>query len=82
MFITQITKKGEYNMDKFTSFGSIVLNVSTQVLANNQREALQKIYTLINELNANIHNIDIETIDGTVHRLNVDSFHIEWEDAE
>ena len=69
-------------MYKFTSFGSIVLNVSTQVLANNQREALQKIYTLINELNANIYNIDIETIDGTVHRLNVDNFHIEWEDVE
>lgn len=69
-------------MDKFTSFGTIVLNVSTQVLANNQREALQKIYTLINELNANIRNIDIETIDGTVHRLNVDNFHIEWEDVE
>ena len=69
-------------MDKFTSFGTIVLNVSTQVLANNQREALQKIYTLINELNANIRNIDIETIDGTVHRLNVDNFHIEWKDVE
>lgn len=69
-------------MDKFTSFGTIVLNVSTQVLANNQSEALQKIYTLINELNVNIHNIDIETIDGTVHRLNVDNFHIEWEDVE
>lgn len=69
-------------MDKFTSFGTIILNVSTQVLANNQREALQKIYTLINELNANIRNIDIETIDGTVHRLNVDNFHIEWEDVE
>ena len=69
-------------MDKFTSFGTIVLNVSTQVLANNQREALQKIYTLINELNANIRNIDIETIDGTVHRLNVDNFHIEWEGVE
>lgn len=69
-------------MDKFTSFGTIVLNVSTQVLANNQREALQKIYTLINELNANIRNIDIETIDGTVHRLNVDNFHIKWEDVE
>lgn len=69
-------------MDKFTSFGTIFLNVSTQVLADNQREALQKIYTLINELNANIRNIDIETIDGTVHRLNVDNFHIEWEDVE
>lgn len=69
-------------MDKFTSFGSIVLNVSTQVSAENQKEALQKIYTLINELNANIRNIDIETIDGTVHRLNVDNFHIEWEDVE
>lgn len=69
-------------MDKITSFGTIVLNVSTQVLANNQREALQKIYTLINELNANIRNIDIETIDGTVHRLNVDNFHIKWEDVE
>ncbi|MBE2919994.1 hypothetical protein HPK02_14670 [Anoxybacillus flavithermus] len=69
-------------MDKFTSFGTIVLNVSTQVSANNQSEALQKIYTLINELNANIRNIDIETIDGTVHRLNVDNFHIEWEDVE
>ena len=69
-------------MDKFTSFGTIVLNVSTQVLANNQREALQKIYTLINELNVNIRNIDIETIDGTVHRLNVDNFHIKWEDVE
>lgn len=69
-------------MDKFTLFGSIVLNVSTQVSAKNKREALQKIYTLINELNANIRNIDIETIDGTVHRLNVDNFHIEWEDVE
>lgn len=69
-------------MNKFTSFGTIFLNVSTQVLADNQREALQKIYTLINELNANIRNIDIETIDGTVHRLNVDNFHIEWEDVE
>lgn len=69
-------------MDKFTSFGSIVLNVSTQVLAENQREALQKIYTLINELNTNISNINIETIDGTVHRLNVDNFHIKWEDVE
>ncbi|STO12766.1 Uncharacterised protein [[Flavobacterium] thermophilum] len=69
-------------MNKFTSFGSIVLNVSTQVLAKSQSEALQKIYALINELNANIRNIDIETIDGTVHRLNVDNFHIEWEDVE
>ena len=69
-------------MDKFTLFGSIVLNVSTQVSAKNQSEALQKIYTLINELNASIHNIDIETIDGAVHRLNVDNFHIEWEGVE
>lgn len=69
-------------MNKFTSFGSVVLNVSTQVLATNHSEALQKICILINELNANIRNIDIETIDGTVHRLNVDNFHIEWEDVE
>lgn len=69
-------------MNKFTSFGSIVLNVSTQVLAANHSEALQKICVLINELNANIRNINIETTDGVVHRLNVDNFHIEWEDVE
>lgn len=64
-------------MNRSTSFGSIVLNVSTQVLATDHNEALQKICVLINELNANISNINIETYDGAVHRLNVDNFHIE-----
>ena len=69
-------------MNEYLQFGRVVLDVSTIVKASNRQEALQKICTLINELNTNIRNINIETFDGAVHRLNVDNFHIEWEDAE
>lgn len=69
-------------MNEYLQFGRVVLDVSTIVKASNRQEALQKICALINELNTNIRNINIETFDGAVHRLNVDNFHIEWEDAE
>lgn len=69
-------------MNEYLQFGRIVLDVSTIVKASNRQDALKKICTLINELNTNIRNINIETFDGAVHRLNVDNFHIEWDDAE
>lgn len=68
-------------MEQYFTFGTITLNVSTKVLAGSQQEALQKIYQLINELNANIINIPIMTINGEIHNLDVNNFHIEWEEA-
>jgi hypothetical protein len=68
-------------MNEYLQFGKIVLDVSTKVLAASQQEALQKIYELINELNANINNIPVETIGGEVHNLEVHNFHIEWENV-
>lgn len=69
-------------MNEYLQFGRVVLDVSTIVKASNRQEALQKIHEMINELNANINSISIETIDGEVHNLEVYNFHIEWEDAE
>ncbi len=68
-------------MNEFFTFGRIILDVSTEVLATNEEEALQKIRRLINELNTNVSNIEIETVNGKVHKLDVNNFHIEWEEA-
>jgi (p)ppGpp synthase/HD superfamily hydrolase len=67
-------------MNEYLRFGRIVLDVSTIVKASDRQEALQKIHEMINELNANISNVPIKTIDGKVHNLEVHNFHIEWED--
>ncbi|WP_339210041.1 hypothetical protein NSQ41_12645 [Aeribacillus sp. FSL K6-8210] len=68
-------------MNEYLPFGSIVLDVSTKVLAANEEEALLKANELINELNADIDSIEIKTIDGKVHKLEVHNYHIEWEEA-
>jgi (p)ppGpp synthase/HD superfamily hydrolase len=68
-------------MNDYLQFGKIVLDVSAIVRASNRQEALQKIHEMINELNANINSIPIETIDGEVHNLEVHNFHIEWENV-
>jgi glycine cleavage system regulatory protein len=68
-------------MEQYLTFGTIVLNVSAKVLAASRQEALQKINEFINELNANISNVSVETIDGEVHNLEAHNFHIKWEDV-
>ncbi|MGG3920250.1 hypothetical protein ABEV38_18280 [Parageobacillus thermoglucosidasius] len=68
-------------MNEYLSFGRIILDVSKKVLAGNEEEALQKICQLINELNADISNITITTLDGKVHNLDVNNFCIKWEEA-
>jgi hypothetical protein len=62
--------------------GKIVLDVSAKVLAENHKEALRKIYKMVNELNADFDNISVSTIDGKSHDLEIHNFHIEWEDVE
>ena len=67
-------------MNNYLPFGTLTLNVSTNVLAESYHKALQQINELINELNVDISSIKIKTVDGKVHKLDVNNFHIEWED--
>jgi hypothetical protein len=68
-------------MEQYLTFGTITLNVSTKVLAESCDEALKKIQDLINELNVNISNMAVRTVDGEVHNLEVSDFYVEWKEA-
>lgn len=68
-------------MNAYLSQGQIVLNVSKLILANSEQEAWHKIDEMINVLNAHFKSVNVETVDGQTHSLNVDNFEIEWEEV-
>lgn len=69
-------------MKKFNALGTLTLNVSMDVLANDHEEAMAKLYSLISELNLHITETKVQTLDGTEHKLDVHDYYIEWEDVE
>jgi hypothetical protein len=68
-------------MNAYLSQGKIVLNVSKLIHANSEEEAWRKINEMINGLTAHFGSINIETVDGQTHSVNVDNFEIEWEEV-
>lgn len=68
-------------MNNYHVFGTLTLNVSMNLSANNEEEARQKVNMMLSTLNLNVCDFIIETVDGKKHKLNVNDFHIEWENA-
>jgi hypothetical protein len=65
-------------MAKFFVAGKIELNVSKIVEAANEEEAIRKAHEMLDNLNADIREVELARIDDNTVQVNVDDFHIEW----
>ncbi|UQD52674.1 hypothetical protein C0971_12020 [Bacillus methanolicus] len=68
-------------MKKYVGLGEINLHVSKEIQAPSEQKAWQKIMESINNLTADIRSIKIETVDGEIHEVDVDLFHIKWDEV-
>jgi hypothetical protein len=59
--------------------GTLVLDVMTKVNAPNEQEAIIELITLLNNHNADIRDITIQTLSGKVVKLDVCNYDMEWE---
>jgi hypothetical protein len=55
--------------------------ISIKVDATNHDEALRKVYELISDLNLNITGLDLPTVSGKIHKVNVHDHNITWDEA-
>jgi ribosomal protein L20A (L18A) len=69
-------------MKKFKVFGQATVWVTKEVEAENEQEAMMKINSMAGDLVADVRSIEIQNVDGENHKLEVDNFHIKWEEAE
>jgi hypothetical protein len=65
-------------MAKFYVAGKVELNVSKIVEAANEEEAIRKAHEMLDNLNADIREVEFARIDDSTVQVNVDDFHIEW----
>jgi uncharacterized protein with HEPN domain len=68
-------------MNAYLGQGQIVLNVSKLIHANSEQEAWRKINEMINVLTAHFQSVNVETVDGQTHNVDVDDFEIKWEEV-
>ncbi|AMV11513.1 hypothetical protein GT3570_11325 [Geobacillus thermoleovorans] len=66
-------------MPKFFVAGKVELNVSKIVDAANEEEAIRKAHEMLDNLNADIREVEFARIDDSTVQVNVDDFHIEWD---
>lgn len=77
-----MVKRGEDIMTKFRVYGQATVWVAKEVEAENEQEAMMKIDSMAGDLVADLRSIEIQNVDGEKHKLEVDNFHIKWEEAE
>jgi alpha-L-arabinofuranosidase len=65
-------------MPKFFVAGKVELNVSKIVEAANEEEAIRKAHEMLDNLNADIREVELARIDDNTVQVNVDDWNITW----
>ncbi|MGG3210932.1 hypothetical protein ABEO92_13100 [Geobacillus stearothermophilus] len=65
-------------MPKFLVAGEVKFNVSKVIEAENEQEAIRKAHEMLDNLNADIREVEFARIDDSTVQVNVDDYHIEW----
>ncbi|GLH62421.1 hypothetical protein [Parageobacillus sp. G301] len=68
-------------MKKFKVYGQATVWMVKEVEAENEQEAMMKIDSMVGNLVADVDRMNIKTVDGEEHEVEVDNFEIKWEEA-
>ncbi|PHA03015.1 hypothetical protein COE51_01340 [Bacillus pseudomycoides] len=64
---------------EFVVQGYITLPVSMKLKAEDMQTAIEKLYSMVNSENIDLHSLVLKTFGGQVHTVDVHDVEVEWD---